>query len=379
MDAGRCELGTFPTAAAESAVVIVYGDNRPGMHVETWSWGYQSVRRLAIARPSTWVPGLVALPVFLVRAVLPPFDGPQDLVTVFTKRPYAGAEKPVLAAATRALPADAVISTGDVVTDGRRGRHYEDFVARHDSLRRAVPYLASPGNHERTWAEQGQANWDAAIGRPARPARNWFAADVGDGLARFVFLDSNVLTDARRNYPDSLEESLSREQLAWADSALASPARYRFLVFHHPIFSSGHYRRDWGTDAGREPAWQRRRELLEICRRRNVTAVLTGHEHLYQRLFVRTEGGGFWHVTTGGAGSPLYPIVAGNRDQELARPQPEGMTVERSSVFGKKAYHYCRLVLPRSDAAPPRLESWSVRGSRTELLDRFELTAPEGG
>jgi len=59
------------------------------------------------------------------------------------------------------LPANFVVNTGDVVENGRRGRGWEDFSRSHERLRTKVPFLAAPGNHERLWAPESRANWDA--------------------------------------------------------------------------------------------------------------------------------------------------------------------------------------------------------------------------
>ena len=89
-------------------------------------------------------------------------------------------------------------------------------------------------------------------------------------------------------------------------------------MLHHPLVTSGHYLSDWKYDDSKAAETRRRGRLLEICRRRHVTAVLAGHEHLYQRTYVRgRDGRGFWHITTGGGGSPALPPVGGG----AARPR----------------------------------------------------------
>ena len=142
------------------------------------------------------------------------------------------------------------MSTGDLVTYGERADLWAKFVAQEQELRARIPFFAAPGNHERTDTERGRANWNAAMGSPPEPGQYWYALDLPDGLARFVFLDSNLFADARGRYPDSLQEAWSRAQLGWADSALAAPARYRFIVLHHPLVSAGHYLRCGGIQRG---------------------------------------------------------------------------------------------------------------------------------
>jgi len=333
---------------ADSVVIVVYGDNRPGLRMMTTAWGLPAVFS-GFSSPEfpRFVWGVINLPVVAIQMFIPQLDGFRDIASGLWTHLYSGGnERQVLRAIERELPAHFVVQTGDVVENGRRGVQWERFVERHKAMRTRVPYLAAPGNHERTWDSIGRNNWDAVMGKPAEPERYWFAVDLPESIARFVFLDSNVLADPGDRYPDSLETVLSNEQLAWADSALAVPARYRFVVLHHPLVTSGHYLSDWNVDDSKEVELRRRGKLLEMCRRRRVTAVLAGHEHLYQRTFIRgTDGRGFWHITTGGGGSPLYRLSETERRGALAVSLPDSSIVTWNRA--RSMYHYSRLTIMR--------------------------------
>jgi hypothetical protein len=353
-------------AREDTTVVLVYGDNRGGFRLQANAWrAWSTVRGFSTRDPGRWLAALGAVPLLAVQTVFPSLDGPRDLVTSFTQRPRGGGELEVLAALERALPADLVISTGDLVQDGRRGVQWEDFVRHHGRLRAQVPYAAAPGNHEAIHDPIASANWDAAMGPPREPGRYWYALEVG--RSRFVFLDSNVLTDPHDDYPEAVEARFADAQLAWADSVLALPADHRFLVLHHPLVSTGHYLEDWA-----QPSAARHRErLLEMCFAHGVTAVLAGHEHLYDRGYVVSADGarGFWQVVTGGGGSPLYPVDASRRS--LARSGD--VKLAAGSERSKTAYHFARLEMPA--AGPPRLVATEVRAfGATAPLDAFELT-----
>jgi len=341
---GTLELPTNP----DSVVILLYGDNRPGFRMMTTAWGVPAVLE-GFSSPefSQFLWGVVNIPVALVQFFVPRLDGFRDIASgTWTHIYTGGGEARILKAVERELPAHFVVQTGDVVENGRRGVQWERFVKSHESIRTKVPYLAAPGNHERIWDATGRANWDAVMGRPAEPERYWFAVDLPESIARFVFLDSNVLADPTDRYPDSLESALSTEQLAWADSALAVPARYRFVVLHHPLVTSGHYLSDWRSDDSKDVQLRRRGRLLEMCRRRGVTAVLAGHEHLYQRTYVRgRDGRGFWHVTTGGGGSPLYRLSETERRGALAVTLPDSSVVMWNRA--RSMYHYSRLTILR--------------------------------
>ena len=66
------------------------------------------------------------------------------------------------------------------------------------------------------------------------------------------------------------------EQIEWAEQELkASGSKWKIVYFHHPLYSSGERH---GSDL-------RLREVLEpLFVKYNVSVVLTGHDHFYERL-----------------------------------------------------------------------------------------------
>src|SRR5262249_17522680 len=157
-------------------------------------------------------------------------DGPRDAFDLWRKVPTGGGEVRVLKSLAAQPNADLVVSSGDLVTFGDRGKLWEIFAARHGQLRTRVPFLAAPGNHEKTADSRARASWGSVMGRPAAGRHLWYALDVPAANARFVFLDSNALRDSSR-----AGIALADEQLAWADSVLAAGPRRRFVVLHHPF------------------------------------------------------------------------------------------------------------------------------------------------
>jgi calcineurin-like phosphoesterase family protein len=370
-DADPHDLGVLESPGdADSIVVLVYGDNRPGLRTQTRSRVYRLLRYHGYTGVARVALGVLCAPFFVLESLVPTLDGPRDFVTLFTHRPRSGGERQVLEAMLGDGPPQLVISTGDVVQDGHRGRQWADFVSHHAGIRSRAPYLVAPGNHEHIESAIARASWNAALGAPPRPDRYWQSVDLPDSLARFVFVDANVLANVKGIYPDSVAEALSREQLAWVDQVLTPNFRYRFIVLHHPLVSAGHHTTDWDPPA----AAARRERLLRICRSRNVTAILAGHEHLYQRVFLRdANGGGLWHITTGGAGSPLHGVSAARRRAVSSTRLIDGLSIDPESIRWRTAYHYCRLVLPRATGQAPVLAVMEVRRGRSRLMDRIVL------
>ena len=377
------KLGTlWLDPGADSVVIYIYGDNRPGFRMMTTRWGVPAVMEIGSPDFKQFLWGIANIPVALVQAVIPKADLFRDTwATLVTHRPSGTQEKVVLKALQKEIDRDPrvsfVVQTGDAVENGQRGGQWELFATTLAHLRQTVPYLASVGNHERTWDALGQQNWNAVMGPPAKPQRYWYAVDFPESLARFVFIDTNVLADPHDKYADSLEDVISREQLTWLDSALAVPARYRFIVMHYPLVTSGHYLSDWKYDESRKLETRRRGRLLEICRRRNVTAVLAGHEHLYQRLYVRgRDGRGFWHISTGGAGAPLYRLSDRERKAALALVLPDSSRVTWNKAHS--VYHFSRLTLIRHPVSGDQriiFDVFQVHPSgKISLLDHADLS-----
>ena len=374
-------------ARRDSVVIVVYGDNRRGLRMFTTSWGLPAIARgLRTSDPAAWAWGLLNVPVAAVQSVVPTLDGFQDLAAMtVTHRPNGGHESQVLGAIA-SLDPDLVINTGDLVEDGRRGVQWEDFARRHAALRARAPYLAAVGNHEATATPLGAGNWRAAVGGSDRGGRFWSAFDVADPkggvLARFLILDSNVFTDPHGTYADTVRRALASEQLAWADSALSAPARWKFVVFHHPLVSAGHYLTEWARS---DPAPLRARvRLMEMFHEHGVTAVLAGHEHLFMRTWLENGDGryGFWQVTTGGGGAPLVEVPRQRRRRASVQTLPDGWRL-RSAGDPRSVYHVCRLVLsPGGDGrdAAAALTVLDVGPSgRLAPAESFRLDRPPQG
>jgi hypothetical protein len=109
---------------------------------------------------------------------------------------------------------------------------------------------------------------------------------------RFIALDSNYM---------------DRVQLAWLETQLrdADPDDWKICFFHHPLYSSGRFH---GSDT------DLRKVLEPLFIKYGVSVVLSGHDHLYERVRPRQ---GITYFTEGASGQ----LRAGN----LA---PSGLTAK---------------------------------------------------
>ncbi len=121
-----------------------------------------------------------------------------------------------------------------------------------DFVKKKVKFYASLGNHDaREQRYYKLFNMDGKLYYTFAPAPN----------VRFFALEST--------YPEP-------EQIAWAEKELkASTNDWKIVYFHHPLYSSGDRH---GSDL-------RLREVLEpLFVKYDVSVVLNGHDHFYERI-----------------------------------------------------------------------------------------------
>jgi hypothetical protein len=178
----------------------------------------------------------------------------------------------------------AVVSVGDNVYDDRGyatlvGEYYGPWVTTRN-------LLPAAGNHDH---EEGIDAFDAFF--PYLDGRHVYAA--GRGGMRFFVLDSTIALDS----PDSM-----KRQREWLKrSLLASRARWKVVVLHHPPYSSGDVHGSTPEFQWPFGAW-------------GADLVLSGHDHLYERIVAD----GTTYVVDGSGGKDLYgfdDVVAGSRSR----------------------------------------------------------------
>jgi hypothetical protein len=153
------------------------------------------------------------------------------------------------------FPYEFIVTVGDNIYGSERPQDFrrkfeEPYAPLLDS---GVKFYASLGNHDgREQRNYKLFNMGGELYYTMKPDRQ----DV-----RFFALESGYL-DA--------------QQLAWLEKQLAgSREAWKIVYFHHPPYSSG----------GRHGSNDRMREVLEpLFITHNVSVVLTGHDHFYERI-----------------------------------------------------------------------------------------------
>lgn len=158
-----------------------------------------------------------------------------------------------LVATHAAFPFTHVLMLGDNVYGSQQPRDFVDkFERPYDALLKSgVQFFAALGNHD-SRAQEAYAPFHMG-------GRRYYSYTTGD--VRFVALDTNLLDAA---------------QLAWLEQTLsASREDWIICYFHHPLYSDG----------ARHGSSVDMRVVLEpLFVKYGVDVVLSGHDHVYERI-----------------------------------------------------------------------------------------------
>jgi len=159
---------------------------------------------------------------------------------------------------------DFVLMMGDNIYGGHRPSDFQrKFEAPFKPLLDAgVKFYASLGNHD-----------DPDVERLYKPfnmgGKRYYSFEKGD--VAFFALDSNYMDP---------------EQLQWLQTTLeASKKKWKIAFFHHPLYNAGKHH---GPDV------DLRSQLVPLFTKYGVNVVLSGHEHVYERI--RPEDGIYYFI-----------------------------------------------------------------------------------
>jgi len=233
--------------------------------------------------------------------------------------------------------AEFVVHVGDLI-ETPTSAEWRAFLGTGGPLFRSMSFLCVLGNHERN----SRTYYDL-FPLPqggGRYGKQWWSLRWGDVL--LVGLDSNL---------PYLKFTGLKKETAWLKEVLGEEARYKFVFFHHPLFSSDpHY----GGDEGLAKLWH------PIFIEAGVTAVFCGHCHNYEHI-IRD---GVHYVITGGGGAPFSPL-SGDRTE--------------GSVFGaENVLHYVRVEVGEEEVRVEMVPVAEVQDGEVvslpgEPMEAFEL------
>lgn len=271
------------------------------------------------------------------------------------------------------------VYSGDIVGAGRNLNEWNPqfFEPCATMLRQAV-FMPVLGNHELGGSSSGPNGYEVFARMFALPGNErYYGFNYGD--AHFCMLDSTE------------EPSRESEQYRWAERDLhGSTAKWKFVVFHHPIF-----------DAGGHPSHlTMRTTYAPLFARAGVDLIITGHDHNYQltrpivHMFDPKAKRAYVQVVSGGGGAPLYEVknhpvwlAEAKAFHHFIRIRVDG-EVLRAEVIDGSGHVQDRFTIDRTkppvDAVPyerieliQQLEDLVLRNERGEPL--HELVEPQGG
>jgi hypothetical protein len=271
----------------------------------------------------------------LTTAPEPGTDAPLTFVVYGDTREYADAHRRVMERVRNEVP-DFLLGTGDFVDEGTKEEQWQQFFDIEGPLLRDNVLYPALGNHDR----QGR-------GRTADNYRGWFSVPENSpdperyyaftyGASRFLILDSNLYSFALT------------DQTAWIEKELAAARddrriRHVFVVMHHPPYSIS-------LHGGQRDLRERWTPLFE---KYGVTAVFSGHDHVYERA----EVDGLHYFVSGGGGAPLYP----------RKQHPSQIDLDAVKFF-ERTNHYLRVHIVgdqievsaiRVDGTPIETTTWT--------------------
>lgn len=207
----------------------------------------------------------------------------------------------LLASAYRRNPgARFAVVTGDLVDRGNDRTNWDHFFLRAQPVFETLPFVPVVGNHE--YLDVGPRLFRSFF-RPPVNGPAGFDAYLNYG---FTYGDTFLaVLDSTAGVTDDLQ---ARRQALWLEETLSrSRARWKIVMFHHPVHASHPHRESPGLAA----AW------IPVFDRARVDLVLQGHDHAYLRT---------------------HPIRSGQANPMTSAGVPNG-TIYAVAVSGDKYYN----------------------------------------
>ena len=353
-DSARRFLGRLRNGyTADTLNLILLGDNRPGYRSTRINKEIAIVKEGISPNPVKIVRGLVYVPIALVKGMVPDAGILRDVPYLATNNPKWGREHQVLHAVMTKMDTlkahdqmvAAAINTGDLVYDGRNPANWERFMRIWQPLSARVPYMAVAGNHEKTWTEEGLANWRVATGLPIAGDRLYYCFDSADGWVRFIALDSNPITNPGVHWSKEVQIKYSKEQVDWLTARLKEHRGPSFVFMHSPPYSAGYHRMDWEMD---DVMRERRNQIVNAMHEGGISVLVGGHEHDYERaLLTWSDGQVLIAMVQGGAGAPLHPLQPPAKSAAIiaSSSTPAGSKIEPKNVYTAEINNFTLLRL----------------------------------
>lgn len=227
---------------------------------------------------------------------------------------------------------DLILHTGDLVKDGTKTSQWKTlFFEPLQDLIDHVPIFTCLGNHERN----------------AKNYFNFFSLPNNESWYSFNYSNCHfTVLDTCKPY------GKKSKQYKWLINDLRNAhTKWKFVVMHHPPYSSG---------LQHGSSLKVRQRLTPLFRRQGVDVVFCGHSHIYERSHPIGSAFGSQHdpvtyIVTGGGGAKLYDT-----------------TPNLWTVLTKSTYNFCVVEM---DGDRLKFKALDVDG---KVLDKFSIAKEKG-
>jgi tartrate-resistant acid phosphatase type 5 len=263
----------------------------------------------------------------------------------------AGSAERDVAELVKSWKPDFVITVGDdnypdgaaSTIDRNIGQYYHEFIypykGRYGAGATVNRFFPSLGNHD--WHAEG-----------ATPYLDYFTLPGNERYYDFAWGPLHMFAiDSDDHEPDG-NSSTSRQAL-WLKSRLAaSTAPWKLVYFHHPPYSSGQH------GSTRRMQWP--------FRQWGASAVLTGHDHDYERMLIE----GFPYFVVGAGGASLREFKTAVAGSEMRYQADYGAMLVTARADSLSFQFYTRAGVLKDSYTMPGSISRNGNRARTPGLTR---------
>lgn len=219
---------------------------------------------------------------------------PMDVVFYGDSRSGPTAHQRVVTEVQKHSP-EIVFESGDLVPNGTYAQYLSEFFPVVKDLVATTPFMPAPGNHDNL--SNLPTNYGAIFPSPGQSGQWLPYYSFTCGNAMFIALNSNDITGTAQ-----LGFLTGRLKAAAADRSVT----HVLVWFHHSAYSPGTH----GDNLDVQNTWV----PLFNDPKNKVTAVFSGHDHLYARL---KDTSSVLYVVSGGAGADLYADTGRTRATKI--------------------------------------------------------------
>lgn len=259
----------------------------------------------------------------------PSGDAPWTFMIIGDTRTRPEVHQQVVASMLGIDDARLYVHTGDFVEYGLDREGWATYFANEQPLMRRIPMLGVVGNHDLDHLDEGNREltvWRDVMALPQdSPSPEAYYA-VRQGNVHLIVLDTyNGILPRRECATERFgiwEYCFAPEQYGWLlaelEQAANDPEVDHIIVLPHV----GPYSSRVGRDGNAQL-----RALMPVFARYGVTAVVSGHDHYYERGY---SWNGVPYIIAAGGGAPLY---------EIGPPNPAPHVVE----YSESTEHFLRV------------------------------------